>query len=140
MTTGPVKPENPTVRPLPVLRAMIDAIDHEILQLLARRNGLIVDVAIHKREHHLPIRDLPREREIIADRRECGQTLGLNPDLLESMWRLILWASRDRQAALRAEVPAEIEPRTVAIIGGNGSMGRCMAQLFGDLGHAVIFG
>lgn len=132
------KPENPAVRPLPVLRAMIDAIDHEILQLLARRNGLVADIAIHKREHHLPIRDLPRESEIIADRRDRGQQLGLNAELLESLWRLILWASRDRQAALRAEVPPEVEPRTVAIIGGRGGMGRCLAGLFGDLGHAVM--
>jgi chorismate mutase / prephenate dehydrogenase len=129
---------NPTVRPLPVLRAMIDAIDHEILQLLARRNGLIADVAVHKREHHLPIRDFQREAEILEDRRTRGQGLGLNPELLEGLWRLILWASRDRQAALKAEVPPEVEPRTIAIIGGKGAMGRCLAQLFGDLGHAVM--
>jgi len=129
---------NPAVRPLPVLRAMIDAIDHEILQLLARRNGLIADIAVHKREHHLPIRDPQRERDIIADRRDRGQSLGVNPELLESMWRLIMWASRDRQAALRAEVPLEVEPRTVAVIGGSRGMGRCMANLFGDLGHAVM--
>jgi chorismate mutase/prephenate dehydrogenase len=129
---------NPAVRPLPVLRAMIDAIDHEVLQLLARRNGLIADIAVHKREHHLPIRDPQRERDIISDRRDRGQSLGLNPELLESMWRLIMWASRDRQAALRAEVPPEVEPRTVAVIGGSRGMGRCMANLFGDLGHAVM--
>ena len=136
-TPGP-SPEHPTIRPLPVLRAMIDAIDHDILQLLARRNGLVADIAEHKRVHHLPIRDLQREREIITDRRDRGQTLGLNPELLESLWRLILWASRERQAALKAEVPREVEPRTVAVIGGNGGMGRCMARLFGDLGHAVM--
>ncbi len=138
MSHQPSQPSPSGVRPLPVLRAMIDAIDHEILQLLARRNGLIADVALHKRENHLPIRDPQRESEIIRDRRDRGQSLGLNPELLESMWRLIMWASRDRQAALRAEVPPEVEPRTVAIIGGGGGMGRCMAQLFGDLGHAVM--
>lgn len=137
MSTEPRR-ENPAVRPLPVLRAIVDAIDHEILLLLARRNSLVADIAVHKREHHLPIRDVQREREIIADRRARGQALGLNPELLESLWRLVLWASRDRQAALRAEVPPEVEPRTVAIIGGQGAMGRCMAGLFGDLGHAVM--
>jgi len=117
---------------------MIDAIDHDILRLLERRNSLIADVAEHKREHHLPIRDFERERDIIADRRTRGQGLGLSPELIESLWRLIMWASRDRQAALRAEVPAEVEPRTVAVIGGKRGMGRCMAQMFGDLGHAVM--
>jgi chorismate mutase/prephenate dehydrogenase len=117
---------------------MIDAIDHEILQLLARRNGLIADVAEHKREHRVPIRDPQREAEIIADRRNRGAALGLNPELLESMYRLVMWASRDRQAALRAEVPLEVEPRTIAVVGGAGGMGQCIANLFGDLGHAVM--
>ena len=138
MDTHEPQSENPTIRPLPVLRAMVDAIDREVLQLLARRNGLIADIAEHKREHHLPIRDTVREHDIIDDRRMRGQALGLNPELVESMWRLIMWASRDRQAELKAEVPPEVEPRTVAVIGGKGGMGRCLAQLFGDLGHAVM--
>jgi len=138
MTKAKRTSENPAIRPLPVLRAMIDAIDRDILQLLARRNGLIADIAEHKREHHLPIRDLDREREIIADRRSRAMTLGLNPELIESLFRLVLWASRDRQAALTAEVPLEVEPRTVAVIGGRRGMGQCIAQLFGDLGHAVM--
>ncbi len=138
MSTSPPNSGNRAIRPLPVLRSMIDAIDRDILQLLARRNGLIADVAEHKREHRLPIRDAQREREIIADRRQRGQQLGVNAELLESMWRLIMWASRDRQAALKAEVPLDVEPRTVAVIGGRGGMGNCMAQMFSDLGHAVM--
>jgi len=47
-------------------------------------------------------------------------------------------ASRDRQAELRAEVPEDVEPKVVAIIGGEGGMGQSMARLFGDLGHAVM--
>ncbi len=50
----------------------------------------------------------------------------------------MLWASRDRQAALRAAVPPDTRQQTVAIIGGHGQMGRCMERLFTDLGHAVI--
>jgi len=125
-------------RPLPVLRAMIDAVDHEILQLLSRRNGLVGEIAAHKREHRLAIRDVDREREIITDRSGRAEPLGLSPAVVENMFRLILWASRDRQAALRAELPLDAEPRTVAVIGGRGAMGRCMADLFGDLGHAVM--
>ncbi len=125
-------------RTLPVLRAMIDAVDHEILQLLSRRNGLVAEIAAWKREHQYAIRDFQREREVIDDRRNRSTPLGLNPDVIESMWRLVLWASRDRQAALRAAVPLDIQPKSVAIIGGKGAMGRCLADLFADLGHAVM--
>lgn len=139
MTTPP-PPENEGAasRPLPMLRAMIDAVDHEVLQLLSRRNGLVAEVAAYKRSHSVGIRDVVRERELMMDRRARSVPLGLRPDVVESIYRMVLWASRDRQAALRAQVPLDIEPKTIAIIGGNGGMGKCMAGMFADLGHAVM--
>ncbi len=126
------------MRPLPILRATIDAIDREILQLLARRNGIVAEIAQYKRDHRIEIRDHQRERELFADRRRRAAKLGLSPEVIESMFRLILWASRDRQAALKAEVPPDVEPRSVAVIGGRGEMGRCLVELFSDLGHTVM--
>jgi chorismate mutase/prephenate dehydrogenase len=128
----------PGARPLAVIRAMIDAVDHEVLQLLSRRNALVGEIAACKREHGLAIRDHQREREIIGDRRQRAGGLGLSAEVIESMYRLVLWASRDRQAALKAEVPPDVQQRSVAVIGGKGGMGRCMADLFADLGHAVM--
>jgi chorismate mutase/prephenate dehydrogenase len=117
---------------------MIDAVDHEVLQLLSRRNALVGEIAACKREQGMAIRDHRREREIIGDRRHRAGGLGLSADVVESMYRLLLWASRDRQAALKAEVPPDLRQQSVAVIGGKGAMGRCMAELFADLGHAVM--
>ncbi|MCH7814120.1 MAG: bifunctional chorismate mutase/prephenate dehydrogenase [Planctomycetes bacterium] len=125
-------------RPLAVLRAMIDAIDHDVLQLLARRTALVGEIAAYKREHGVRIRDAARERAILDDRCAQAERLGLPRDAVEAMYRLILLASRDHQAALRAELPLEVESRVVAIIGGAGAMGQCLARIFGDLGHAVM--
>ncbi len=130
--------EEPRARPIAVLRALIDAIDRDVLTLLSRRMALVAEVAEYKRGHGRKIRDFAREREILDDRRQRAQSLGLSAGVIESMWRLVLWASRDRQAALRAEVPPSVEPVTVAIIGGKGGMGRAMERLFSDLGHAVM--
>ena len=125
-------------RRLPVLRAVIDSIDHELLRLVSRRMSVVSEIAEYKRERGLKIRDHEREREIISDRRSHGERLGLPPDAIESFYRVILWASREHQAALRAEVPPDVEPQTVAIIGGKGRMGSLMTRLFADLGHAVM--
>jgi len=135
--------EHATLRPgaprsLPVLRAHIDAVDRDILALLARRNALVAEVAQYKRLHQVRIRDASRERDILTDRRDRATPLGLSPEIIESLFRLVLRGSRDRQAALKAEVPTGIEPKSVAIIGGMGRMGQCLARLFGDLGHAVM--
>ena len=110
-----------STRSLTVLRAMIDAVDRDVLQLFSRRNALVGEIAQYKRENRVPIRDLSRERELIADRRHRATPLGLSPELIESVFRLVLWGSRDRQAALKAEVPLEIEVKTVAVIGGKGA-------------------
>jgi chorismate mutase / prephenate dehydrogenase len=129
---------DPTPRPLPLLRAMIDALDSELLQVIARRMALVGEVAAYKRVHGLHIRDATREREVLADRARHAASLGLPSGEIESIFRLLLRASRDQQAALRAEVSPQSEPRTVAVIGGRGRMGQVLCRLFGDLGHRVL--
>jgi len=125
-------------RPLAVLRAMIDGIDHEILQLLARRMSIVAEIASWKRSHATRIRDMTRERALLDDRRQRAEQLGLLPSVVESIYRLVLLASREHQAALRTEVPLDVEARTVAVIGGHGGMGALVARLFADLGHTVL--
>ncbi len=125
-------------RPLALLRAEIDALDREILEALARRMAVVAEIARTKRAEGRPIRDFAREREILEGRAAAAAELGLAPGVIESIWRLILWASRDYQASLRAELPVTFEPRTVAVIGGKGAMGSVMARLFRELGHRVL--
>ncbi len=129
-------PDNP--RSLAAIRSMIDAVDRDMLHLLARRTALVGELAEYKRRHGVPIRDLAREKQIVRDRRALAERLALAPEVVESVFRLIMWESRDRQASLRAEVPLDVEPRTVAVIGGLGQMGRCLCRLFEDLGHCVL--
>ena len=71
-------------RPLPVLRAMIDALDRDLLQIMARRMSLVAEVAAYKREHGVRIRDAVREREVLADRRSRAEALGLPSGEIES--------------------------------------------------------
>ena len=86
----PPQIDDPAARPLSVLRALIDSVDHEVLKLLARRDGLVGEIAAYKRAHGVAIRDRRREREIIADRRRRAGSLGLSPEVVESMLRLIV--------------------------------------------------
>lgn len=125
-------------RPLPVLRAMIDALDRDLLQIMARRMSLVAEVAAYKRAHGIRIRDAQRERTVLDDRRDRARDLGLPVGEIESIFRVLLRSSRDHQAALRAEVPVDAAPRTVAIIGGQGKMGALLSRLFADLGHHVL--
>ncbi|MDG2291826.1 MAG: prephenate dehydrogenase/arogenate dehydrogenase family protein, partial [Phycisphaerales bacterium] len=86
----------------------------------------------------VPIKDPGREAALLADRRSLGDEHGIRGEVIESLFRVMLWASRDRQAQRKAAVPADITPRTVAIIGGKGGMGSCFARLFTMLGHEIL--
>jgi chorismate mutase/prephenate dehydrogenase len=130
--------DDATPRPLPVLRAMVDVLDRDLLQIVARRMALVGEIAAYKRQHGLRIRDVPREQQILDDRCERAEAMGLPRGAMESVFRVLMRASRDHQAALRAELPYETPSRTVAVIGGLGRMGMLMARMFGDLGHQVV--
>lgn len=117
---------------------MIDTLDRDLLQIVARRMALVAEVAATKRAGGLKIRDRQREREVLDDRSRRAAELGLPRHEMESLFRVLLRASRDHQAALRAEVPPDDTQRTIAIVGGLGQIGGVMARLFADMGHNVM--
>lgn len=143
MPTEPDRPEQPEEsRPIPdelrSLRDEIDGLDRRLLEILAERRRRVARVADVKREHAIRVRDRAREHEILADRIARCEALGLPPDQVESLYRLLLARSRDHQAALGTELPAELPRRRIAIIGGGGAMGSAFARLFTELGNEVI--
>ena len=48
------------------IRTKIDAVDDQLLDLFLQRMALSEEVAAYKNEHHLPILNKQREREILA--------------------------------------------------------------------------
>ena len=128
----------PPSHSLPVLRAMIDSLDRELLRIMSHRMSIVAEIAAYKRSHGVKIRDSGRETSVLSDRTARAETLGLPVGEIESIFRILMRSSRDRQAELRAEVPPGDEPKTISIIGGEGQFGRLMARLFADLGHRVL--
>jgi chorismate mutase/prephenate dehydrogenase len=128
--------ENP-LPPLPELRAQLDELDRQVLELLARRMEIVSGVARLKRAENKEIRDSNREQQLLASRRALAVKLGLDPESVESIYRQILISSRDHQAAMNRGPGPEGPKRSVLVVGGAGAMGRVLSQLFQDLGHTV---
>ena len=127
--------------PPPALRALrdrIDAIDRELVELLARRNEVVREVASVKRATGFPVRDAGREAALLADRASLAADRDLRPEVVESLFRVVLWASRDRQAALGASLREDLPVRTVAVVGAGGGIGGLFAGLLEDLGQRVL--
>ncbi|MFT0891135.1 chorismate mutase [Pseudochelatococcus sp. G4_1912] len=82
------------------LRAEIDALDTEIVGLLARRIAIVDRVIVIKREHDLPALIPSRVEEVASLVRERASEAGVSPDFTETVWRAMMdWviAYEDRQ-------------------------------------------
>ena len=79
------------------IRAQLDHIDDQMLTLFLERMDLAEDVAAYKKEHHLPILNRQREREILARVMErSGEAERSAYHLFSTLFEL----SRSRQAEL----------------------------------------
>ena len=84
-------PENCTT--MADLREAIDALDEDLIALLARRAGYIDRAAELKQNEGLPARIGPRVDAVVAHVRGAARARGLEPDLAERVWReLIEWS------------------------------------------------
>lgn len=78
---------------MPELRAQIDALDCEIVALLAERAGYIDRAITLKPALGWPARIPDRVEEVVAKVRGSAEAEGLDPDLAETLWReLIDWS------------------------------------------------
>lgn len=76
-----------------VLRASIDALDAEIVAKLRVRADFIDRAAQLKQGNGLPARIDDRVEEVVAKVRAEALALGLDPSLVEDLWRrLIDWS------------------------------------------------
>lgn len=121
---------------LDVLRNKIDAIDQNLLELLAERFSLVVKVGEIKSNAGLFIYDPEREAMIISCRRQAAIKLGLSPDLIEDVLRRIMRESyyNESEIGFKNLCP---DLRTVVIIGGKGQMGQFFYKMLMLSGYKV---
>lgn len=130
-------PEDADARALSELRASLDAIDESLLDLLARRAEALERVAALKAESGLKVFHREREEELLRAKRRLAEQRGQDPDYIENVFRQIILQSHRQQtsAVRRKRVP---DPRTVAVVGGEGQMGSFFRRVLGEAGHATM--
>jgi isochorismate pyruvate lyase len=68
------------------LRQQIDALDGDLITLLAKRQQLVGQVLIIKKQHKLPGRIQTRVEEVIENAAARAVKIGMNPDLARTIW------------------------------------------------------
>ena len=82
--------EADAVERLEVMRAELDGIDAELIELLGRRFRTIRAVAEHKRLTGLAVMQPSRVQEVLATRLRRAGDAGLDPKLVERLWTTII--------------------------------------------------
>lgn len=84
------EPRLPPDSAMPELRARIDALDARLIALLVERSALIDEAARIKARERLPARITSRVEEVAANARRLADASGIDPDLAEGIWRLMM--------------------------------------------------
>jgi chorismate mutase/prephenate dehydratase len=108
------------------LRDRIDAVDRQIIQLLAERLQIVEEVALAKLEAASPFRDREREERLLVRLREHATDAGLDPHQVERLYRVVMDMSVAHQEATVRNRPDA--PLRVAYQGVEGSYSHLAAQ------------
>ncbi|KII77421.1 bifunctional chorismate mutase/prephenate dehydrogenase [Vibrio renipiscarius] len=121
---------------LNTLRDQIDAVDKQILNLLAERLALVEKVGEVKSEHGLPIYAPDREAAMLASRRAEAEKIGVPPQLIEDILRRTMRESyaSEKDSGFKCLNP---ELRSVVIVGGKGQLGGLFGRMFTLSGYQV---
>ena len=126
-----------TVSPstLDELRVKIDAIDSQMVELLAQRAELTAQVGQYKSQVGLPIYVPEREAELISKRRQQAQERGVSPILVEDLLRRIMRESYHTQNVKYLCTNPEL--KKIVVVGGAGALGRIFVDMFKRSGYPV---
>lgn len=116
------------------LRKEIAKVDSQIWELMAKRVSIARRIGEHKRQLDLPIRNLEVEEEVVKRHLQSALTLGLNPQAVEEISRILIQEAIEEQAALPRP---KKEQQDIMIIGGAGKMGAWMSRLLSASGHRI---
>ncbi len=122
------------------LRDRIDAVDRQIIALLAERNRIVEEVALAKLEAASPFRDREREERVLVRLREHATNAGVDPHQVERLYRVVMDMSvAHQEATVRNRADA---PLRVAYQGVEGSYSHLAAQrrFGGRNGGALLSG
>lgn len=71
------------------LRRMIDEVDDELINLLAKRLQIIEELALYKKDQNMTVFQLERWQEILRTRSQWGEKLGLSRSHIEKICQIL---------------------------------------------------
>jgi len=123
-----------TKRELETLRAEIERIDHDIIELVSRRQDVSDEIGRVKSKDGLRLRDLGREKAVVREYEKRAQALGMDQAIGRKFAQLAISASVSEQKVKRTRA---LEGTSVLVVGGGGKMGEWSCRLLSTRGADV---
>ena len=119
------------------LRANLSVVDRQIVDLIAERQQIVVEIGRNKRSDGTATRDYVREKDVLDMGRKQAEKLGIDPDLAENVLRQLIMTSLASQERERVIAEGKGDGRSVLVIGGAGKMGGWFVDFFASQGFAT---
>ncbi len=84
------------------LRARLDELDRQLLELIAERQAVVEEVGSLKRTVGQATRDYAREKHVLDAARQRAEDLGVSPDTAEQVMRLLIQDGADPTGACQS--------------------------------------
>lgn len=128
--------KQPLTAQLNEYRSEIDALDTQLVELLAARQKVTAKIGTLKCAHSMPIYVPEREASMLAERRKLANVLGVSGDLVEDLLRRMMRDSYYSQHANYAKTNPAISK--IVVIGGGGALGKVLVNLFTNSDYQVL--
>ena len=79
-----VREQQQTTESLALLRRQIDAVDNELLDVLARRMSISREIGRYKKEHSMPVVQAGRYNDVLRSRIQAGEELGMSAEFMRT--------------------------------------------------------
>jgi chorismate mutase/prephenate dehydrogenase len=119
------------------LRARLNQLDRQLIELIAERQAVVEEVGHRKLSAGRATRDYAREKQVLDAARDSAQELGIAPDIAEQVMGLLIQTSLTRQERARVQAEGQGGGQKALVIGGAGKMGRWFADFLDSQGYAV---
>jgi len=117
------------------LRAEIERIDAQILELVAQREQLANEVGLVKARDGLEVRDKHRERQVKAAFTKRARGMGMDPSFAEILAELLIQHSVKLQLT---DKPRDLKGEKALVVGGSGRMGSWFCRRLANRGAKVL--
>ncbi len=119
------------------LRAELSALDVELLELVARRQRKVAEIGRVKSTAGRGTRDFGREKVVLQLARDTARRVGIDEDLGEELFRLLIRASLAAQEQDKVASHGKGDGSRALVIGGGGQMGRWFGRFLASQGYRV---